>query len=57
MKFKLRKRQHAEPKQPLKAERWDSVSVPRTTQLQRRLVLTHIESEGTDDRLPVLIDY
>ena len=57
MKITLRKRQHAEPKQPLKAKQWDSVHVPRTTQLQRRLVLTHIESEGTDDRLPVLIDY
>lgn len=54
--FKL-KRRHAEPKQPLKAERWDHVRVPRQTVLQRRLVLTHIESEGTDDRLPVLIDY
>ena len=50
------RKKHAEPKQPLKAERWDHVRVPRTTVLQRRLVLTHIESEGTDKPLPVLID-
>lgn len=54
--FQLRKRTHAEPRQPIKAERWDSVRVPRTTVLQRRLVLVQIESEGTDRPLPVLID-
>jgi len=49
------RKKHAEPKQPLKAERWDHVRVPRTTVLQRRLVLTHIEADN-DRPLPVLID-